>query len=235
MNKKIQLFIFPYAGGSAFSLKPLADLIDEEVEVVLIEYPGRGGRADEPLPGSLQEMIKDSGEYCRMRRERDVPFALMGYSMGSIIAYELMSQGCIEGDLKHFFGAAEISPRDRSKELQSLGIPTDEMIVDRMVDLGGLDPELVKDPRFREIYLGPAITDYKHIFSYKYSGDKKPANVNATFFYCENDTAVDKVKKWEELINGKVDYHEFGQNHFFINMYYAKMAEIINEHLREYM
>ena len=52
-----------------------------------------------------------------------------------------------------------------------------------------------------------------------------------TFFYCEKDTALTDVQRWEELLDGEYDYHELGKNHFFLNQHYVEMAQVINHHL----
>ena len=75
MNKDLQLFILPYAGGSIASFKRLTDLISESVEVITVEYPGRGTRAKEPLANSIQDLLNDAIEYCR---DRNLQFARGG-------------------------------------------------------------------------------------------------------------------------------------------------------------
>lgn len=235
MSKKIQFFIFPYAGGSAVSLKLFIDMIYEEVDVVAVEYPGRGSRSKENFLNSFSDMIEDAADFCCNHRDDRLPYALMGYSMGSIIAYEIMIRGGIIGDLKHFFAAAEISPKYRSEEFCSIGILTDEMIIERMNGFGGIDSALLKNPRFSSIFLKPAISDYKHLLSYRFNNTNKKVSVNASFLYSEKDTGIDKVKKWEELLDGSFDYHEMGHDHFFINRHYGEMAEIVNEHLKKYI
>ena len=47
MDKKVQLFLLPYAGGNAFSFYKVSRFIDSKIEVIPVEYSGRGTRANE--------------------------------------------------------------------------------------------------------------------------------------------------------------------------------------------
>ena len=234
-DKELQLFILPYAGGSIASFRRLTDLIDERIEVVPVEYAGRGVRAKEPLASSLAEMLEDAIRYCKEYRDRNVPYAVFGYSMGTLLGYEMLVRGGLSGELIHFFVAAEVSPQTRALELRQEKNPTDEIVLKRARDLGGLDERLLNNKRFADIYLKPMISDYKHFFEYRFDDSGKKIDCDATFFYCEKDTALCDVKKWEQLINGEYDYHELGEGHFFINQEYEEMARIVNHRLEKYL
>ncbi len=228
----MQLFVFPYAGGSIAAFRRLTELIDERVDVVTVEYAGRGTRAKEPLAGSIRELLDDAIAYCKERRQAGFPYAVMGYSMGSVLAYEMLVREALPGELKRFFVAAEVSPKDRALELRKVADPTEEKILERALRLGGLDERMLKNKRFAEIYLKPMLSDYRLFFSYRFGDYPEKIQVDTTFFYCEKDTALNDVKKWDELIDGAFDYHEIGDNHFFINQHYQEMADIINEKMR---
>ena len=231
VEKKIQLFILPYAGGSIAAFKRFTEHIDNAIEVIVVEYPGRGTRAKEPLVENFNELLSDAVSFCRERRVTDLPFAVMGYSMGSILAYEIAAHNEIEGALEHLFIAAEISPKFRSAELSNIGTATDDMILERAKMLGGLNESILLNKRFAEIYISPMLSDYRNFFGYRYGKDAGKIKADATFFYCEKDTPKKKMEKWNDLIDGNTVFYEFGENHFFINHHYKEMALVINETL----
>ncbi len=231
MSEQIQLFIFPYAGGSIASFKRLADQIDKSIETVTIEYAGRGSRAKEPLAESIEDLLEDAIRFCQTHRDVRIPYAVMGYSMGSVLAYEMLARKLLPGELRHLFIAAEVSPKDRSLELRKVENPTEKRILERARKLGGLDECMLQNRRFADIYLRPMLSDYRLFFDYRFGGYEEKIKTDTTFFYCEKDTALEDVKKWSELIDGVFDYHELGQNHFFINQHSGEMAKIINETL----
>lgn len=230
-NKQVQLFILPYAGGSIAAFKRLTDLLDDRIDVVTVEYAGRGTRAKESLASSIWELLDDAIKYCIDRRNPDVPYSIMGYSMGSVLAYEIISRKALGGDLRHLFISAEVSPKDRSLELRKVDNPTEERILERARRLGGLDERMLKNKRFAEIYIKPMLSDYRLFFEYRFGEHDEKINVDTTLFYCEKDTAYSDVEKWNELIDGQFDFHELGENHFFINQQYEEMAKVINDTL----
>ena len=232
-SNPIQLFIIPYAGGSIASFKRMTELIDERIEVVTVEYPGRGTRIREPFADSIWSLFDDAVEYINMRRNKTVPYYLMGYSMGSVFAYEMLIQNKLYGELKHLFIAAEISPKNRALELRRVKCPTDDEILERARGLGGLDDRILADKSFRDIYIRPGLSDYRLFFDYRFKNHGQRIKVNTTVFYCSKDTEFDAVQEWEKLLYGDFDYHEMGKNHFFINSCYKTMAEVINDHLKK--
>lgn len=228
LNQKVQLYILPYAGGSIAAFTRLTELLDETIEVITVEYAGRGTRIKEPLAETICEMYEDAVNYCKKRRIVEKPFAILGYSMGSILAYEMIARKAIPGQLMHFFVAAEVSPRYCSADLQRAGKISDEMILKRAKKLGGMDKILLNDKRFTDIYIRPMISDCRNFFGYRYADNNEIIKTNMSAFYCQQDTPLSEVEKWSELVNGTFDYYELGNNHFFINDHYKEMASIIN-------
>ena len=151
--------------------------------------------------------------------------------MGSVLAYEIISRKGLGGELSHLFISAEVSPKDRSLELRKVDNPTEERILERARKLGGLDVRMLKNKRFADIYIKPMLSDYRLFFEYRFRGHNEMIKVDTTFFYCEKDTAYSNVKKWNELIDGQFDFHELGENHFFINQHYEEMAKVVNDTL----
>jgi len=227
----MQLFILPYAGGSIAAFKRLTDLIDDRIDVVTVEYAGRGTRAKDALATSIWELLDDAIAYCQGKRNPDIPYSVMGYSMGSVLAYEMVARRALDGELKRLFISAEVSPKDRSLELRKVENPTEERILDRARRLGGLDERMLKNKRFADIYIKPMLSDYRLFFEYRFGDHDEKVSVDTTFFYCEKDTALVDVQKWDELIDGQFDFHELGKNHFFINQHYEEMARVINDTL----
>jgi surfactin synthase thioesterase subunit len=84
----VQLIAFPHAGGSAASFRSWNDL-PSEVDVVAVQYPGRGPRHTEPPCTKLDELCDAVIDALRPTLESGLPFAFFGHSFGSLAAVEV--------------------------------------------------------------------------------------------------------------------------------------------------
>ncbi len=83
-----RLVCLPHAGGSASFYRRWAQHLDCDVELQIVQYPGREERVNEPFltdPGKLVEAV--TGAVLETARP-DVETVLFGHSMGALIGYE---------------------------------------------------------------------------------------------------------------------------------------------------
>lgn len=231
--KKIQLFLLPFAGGSSASFRKLLPYISTQIEVVPVEYAGRGKRSGEPLIEDYDLFLEDAtrqiNEYVETRQ-----FAVLGYSIGAAIAYDLIAKRCLKTQPIHAFMCARGSLKTTSKSQLFADLSGQEFL-QKMEELGGMDERILNNKRFLDIYMRPVKADYKiwSQFTYCEKNQKLPCDITA--IYCSKDSLSDGITEWESMTDGKVDYYEMGHNHFFINQHYEEIARIINEHLKIYM
>lgn len=232
MNKKnVQLFIMPFAGGSASAFNELEGYLDSSVDVHIIEYPGRGSRISEPFCDTMEHLIEDAERQIGEKRNPELPFALMGYSMGVEVAFDLAQYVLKEKPLHLFFAAREAICYDTNGHDYSL-LQMD-LFIQKIVSLGGINEKILKNRRFLEMYMRPIYADYKLLHDYMYKSEKNNLTSNLTVFYSELDTPFLKVKEWEKLTTGITRFYEFGDNHFFINQFAKQMSVIINSTLKD--
>jgi surfactin synthase thioesterase subunit/acyl carrier protein len=82
---KARLFCFPYAGGGLVSFRSWAQSLDDSVEVVAVEPPGRGTRIDESPVDELDSFVE------RLLQEMvdwlDRPSAFFGHCLGGLTMF----------------------------------------------------------------------------------------------------------------------------------------------------
>jgi surfactin synthase thioesterase subunit len=86
----MRLFVFPFAGGDASAFYRWPQWLPDGCELVSVQLPGRGNRRDEPMPATMGEMVR--ALIHAFSSVLDKPFVFFGYSMGALIAYELLQQ-----------------------------------------------------------------------------------------------------------------------------------------------
>lgn len=152
MEKKIQLFLLPFAGGSSLSFMRLNRFLDKSVEAITIEYPGRGKRSNEEFIEDYDSFVKDIEHAIIKKRNVELPFAILGYSMGSAIAYDLIRGGKFDQSARCGIFCAEgglMSPNPARR----YGECCYQDFLDKMLSLGGIDERLLANEEALMSYL----------------------------------------------------------------------------------
>lgn len=209
----------------------------DEIELVLIEYPGHDSRISEDFCGNMDELIKDVLEQIIQNRKENLPFAILGYSMGSILAYELLcnvynSRTNLIGNPEHLFLCA-IEALSNFKPRIDFESMDRKKYIDILINMGGIEERILKNERFLDVFLQPVKADYGLLSRYSFRKKAIIPKVNCSIIFSNKDIPYYKVKDWKCLINGSVDFFELGDNHFFINQCAKDLAGLINKKLLE--
>jgi epothilone polyketide synthase C len=76
---RLRLFCFPFAGGGSAVYRNWAQFVDQSIEVVAVEPPGRLGRIAENPVTDLKEFVEQL--LAEMRGLLDRPFAFFGHCL----------------------------------------------------------------------------------------------------------------------------------------------------------
>ena len=226
MNKTIQLFLLPYAGGSSFSFMKMMHFLDPQIEAVPIEYSGRGKRKDDPLIEDYESFLSDVVERIKECRKEELGFSIFGYSMGSALAFDICSQELIGETPIHAFFCAEGSLMSDNKARKYASL-SDEDFKEKVCQLGGIDARLLKDEVALNMYLKLIKADHNILGQFVYKGSH--AECNASVIYSPDDPTCIDMEDWKKIISGDVSFYQVGDNHFFVNQEYKRVANIINQ------
>lgn len=225
MSKEIQLFLLPYAGGSSFSFMKVIRYFDPRIEAITIEYSGRGKRKNEPVIEDYKVFLEDVVSQIQARRKEELGFSILGYSLGSALAFDICSQKKIVERPLHAFFCAEGSLTGDNKA-RKYALLSSEEFKEKICQLGGLDERILKDNTALTSYLNLIKADYDILGQYLYKGNK--VECDSSIIYSPEDLTCVDMQDWAELVTGKTDYYKMGNNHFFLNQEYEQMAHIIN-------
>lgn len=224
--KKIQLFCIPYAGGNAELFDEFCTFLPKGIVAEKIEYSGHGSRIREPFYRTFQEMVLDTAGQINELTEADADIALFGYSMGSIVAYELIAQELLPKKPLGIMMASHESP-DREWLSKDYFTQDDVEFMKLMQKMGGFDkctPDMLANKFFRKLYFEPLRADYNLIGDYKMSR-KIELDIPALFFYSAKDIPTEHIGSWKPILGKQGEIIELGENHFFIRQYAKEMAE----------
>lgn len=228
----MQLFCFTFAGGTAAFFNQLEAACASQIELIKLEYPGHGVRHKEKLCDTFQELSQDL--YAQIQgKYSGGEYALMGYSMGSIAAFEILMHIISMKEMpspKHIFLAAHEPnvmvdlERYSSEEL-------DEYVKRKTILFGAVPDQLINNRSFWRMYLPLYKADYLMISRYDFQNLDFTTYVPVTIFYSETDTPRTEMEQWKKYFIGNSEFVEYTGTHFFIHEYYKEMAVLIKEKL----
>lgn len=229
---KIQLFLLPYAGGTAIAYHSLIDKLDSKIDKFAIEYPGHGGRKSEPYVSDFETLLEDVAFQINSKIDLECNIAIFGYSLGAIVGFELIRNKKLLKLPSALFIAAQENPILNSFS-EKLSDWSEDGIINYTVALGGIDERILKNRRFLLAFMEPIIRDYMLRLEYKFNPDKDKIKCNTIIFYSCDDTPRETVEGWRELIEADCCFIEFNGNHFFIKKYTVEIAKVINQFLEK--
>ena len=159
------------------------------------------------------------------------PYAIMGYSMGSISAVEILRK-IIERQIplpEHIFLAAH-EPKTKPSLVHYNNGELDEFVKTRTIQFGAVPDKLIENKSFWRMYLPIYRADYSIIGKYKFENLTLKTDIPATVFYSENDTPFEEMKNWKQYFE-KIDFIKYTGKHFFINEHFSEMAQEIKKRL----
>jgi len=231
----VQLFCFPYAGGTADFFNQLAPWFSPSVEMEKLEYAGHGTRRREPFYQDFSQLADDLYNAVSRLYQLGGDYALFGYSMGSIAAVEVLVRIIQNKELpppKHVFLAAH-EPFDKRELMHFHGDEADEWIQKRTISFGGIPEKLQKNRTFWRLYLPLYRADYTLIANYNFSKLTLACEIPLTAFYGKQDVFSEDMEAWRKYFHGECEFVEFPGGHFFITEHRQKLAEEIEKRLEK--
>lgn len=219
----------PFAGGSKDAFAGITEgLAAIGVEICTMEYAGHNTRRNEPFYSDLQAVARDAAVFISANRKPEYDFALFGYSMGSVVVYELMAQKLLTETPKHIFLAAHEAP-GTDWSAKTCFKMDDADFLKTLRNMGGferVDEKVFTNKIFQALYIRPIREDYKLLAQYQMSA-KVVMPCPATVFYAEEDIPGVKMREWTPFLMKGSEFVAMGDNHFLIRQCPEQMVEIM--------
>lgn len=223
------LLCLPHAGGSTIIYHKWKKTFGNNIEILPLEYSGRGKRSGEQLFSNIDQIVEDLYNQVVQIIGSNNSYAVFGFSMGSLIGYELCLKLIDHGYKRplHFFAAALEAPihLEERKSIHSL---SDEEFLREIKKYNGMPEFILKDPVSKKYFLSILRSDFKAIDDYKCKGRKLQTEL--TMLMGEKDVIPkEKIRGWKEIITGTSKEYSFNGDHFFLNDHYVEIKEIIKK------
>jgi surfactin synthase thioesterase subunit len=233
---RARLFCFPYAGGGVVSFRAWPQLLDDAVELVAVEPPGRGTRINETAVDDLDTFV--AGLLPEMVDWLDRPSAFFGHCLGGLTMFATLCalpEKCARF-VKYSFPCAVRPPHllarrgnfednllyDLMLRGFDLSVPphaqTDEVFaaIIRRFDTPAAD-KMLEIPKLRKALLPTVRAEFGMAYNYKYRPVERFSFPICSFvgdldpWVSEQDSAG-----WGDLTRGRFTNHVRKGSHFLM-------------------
>lgn len=213
----MRLFAIPYAFGNSNIYYELSKTISSEIELVPVEYSGHAQRYKEPLYHTMQEIVDDV--YHQILPLLCDDYALLGYSMGGTVCYELFQilvknghplPKCIMA-----FGSTEPDFKHKNDKFESYNL---EQVRNLLIEMDGTDLEVLNYDEVLEFVKPAIISDSVALRDYiPTSAQKGALTVPLYVVRGEDEENLENCEKsWRGFCNSSFSYQLTPGKHFFM-------------------
>lgn len=229
----MRLFCFPYAGGSSLIYRTWPNELISDVEVCLINLPGRAQRLREPAFTQLSLLVREIATAIRPFLNK--PFAFFGHSMGALIGFELARQLRLEGAPApaQLFLSGRGAPHLAEVDTPTFDLP-DEAFVQELRRLKGTPAEVLENPELMQLMIPLLRADFEVCQTYEYK-QEAPLDCPITVFGGLQDEDVPKaqLEAWREYTTSTFKLLMLPGGHFFLNTERAVLLRILSQELAQ--
>jgi medium-chain acyl-[acyl-carrier-protein] hydrolase len=228
-DTRLRMFCFPHVGSGAAAFNSWLDQVPAGVELCAIRLPGRENRLQEPLMDDWRELA--GGLEQAMVPLLDVPFVLVGHCSGSVLAYELARRlraaGAARPEMLVLSSAEGPAVRRIDEPLHLL--PRDELLR-RVVNYGGMAPEVLSDPDLMDMFERILRADYRVIERLEYSAGP-PLDVPITVVGGRRDEFVSPadMAAWAAETTREFSLHLLDAGHYVLREAGALVTGVIRD------
>jgi medium-chain acyl-[acyl-carrier-protein] hydrolase len=211
----LQLFCFPYAGGSAEVYRSWQRWLPEQYDICLVHLPGRGRSTGEPPFRRLAPLVNAVADH--MSHQINFPYALYGHSMGALICFELareLSRRRASGP-QHLFVSGRRAPQ-WPMDPSTYNLPYEEFLGE-LRRLNGTPQEVVDNPELMELYIDILRADFEVVDTYEYyPSGPLPCGITVYGGLEDERVPAESCHAWREQTSAGCKVAMFRGDHFFI-------------------
>lgn len=226
----MNLFCFPFAGGSSYSYHCFLPFLPKHIKLIPLELPGRGARINEALQTDIHNIVVDL--YAQVRNQLSAPYAFYGHSMGTLLAYllakKIIAEKCRLPTGLFMSGSGGPSVRDKIPPRHLL---PGEQFLDELRKIGGSPDEVLNNKELMHFYEPILRADFATLSQYSYA-ETTPFDIPLIVMTgLEENISREDVIAWQKETCKPIIWHRFTGKHFFIFDHPYEIMQLIGSYL----
>jgi medium-chain acyl-[acyl-carrier-protein] hydrolase len=232
-DARLRLYCFPYAGGSSSIFRNWAEEIPGEVEICLVQLPGRGARVNETPFTRVDSLVEEIAD--ALEADLDKPFAFFGHSMGGILSFELAQwmRGNRGREPAQLFISGRCAPQIRNSEEITYNLPEPEFIK-KLRQLNGTPKEAFEHAELMSLMIPILRADFEVCQTYSYE-PCAPLSCGIVVYGGIDDEEVSRtdLEAWRDQTTGQYGLRMLPGDHFFVNSSKRLLLKFLSSDLRQ--
>jgi medium-chain acyl-[acyl-carrier-protein] hydrolase len=230
----IRLVCFPYAGGSSSTYLAWQKYLHADVELAVIELPGRSSRISEAPYQTMQEIVL--AIFLELRKLKKKKCIFYGHSMGARVAYEVMLMFKRYNDTIpiHFIASGSIAPCVEGTREQIHNLPDAEFL-SKVGALNGSHPDVLANQELMSLVLPAMRADFRIIETYLNKTKQIIPTRISVLAGDKDELEINSVEAWFSLFEdctNKIYWIPGG--HFFIDDNREEVLGVVNNLIQEH-
>lgn len=226
-NRRMRLICFPYAGGGASIYSSWLELLPPDVELCVIQPPGRQSRIAEPFAKSVDEMSR--AITLALQPYLDAPFAMFGHCLGAIVMFEVVRRLAKDHWSYPIHLFASGAPPPRQYLLPNTESRSNEEFMTLLGAIGLTKQGVLEDPDILRTVLPMIRADFAIAAQYEYKAGET-GNVPITTFAGNVDAFAppEIAEGWRHETSSHFSKHVYSGGHYFLDAERESIVQIVS-------
>lgn len=231
---QVRLFCFPHAGGSVPTFHSWIPDLPEEIELCVIQLPGRGARFRERPYVQMADLIEKLAEL--ILPKLDKTYSFFGHSLGALISFELARnlRDTTEEQPSTLFVSSCKGPNLLPENPGIHDLP-DKSFIAEIERYKGTPAAVLDNQELLTLMLPILRADFALIDSYRYVDDL-PLSCPIVAIGGRDDELIDlkSLSEWQNQTTGRFTLNLLPGDHFYINNSRQSLLEVLRDSLLRY-